>query len=80
MNKDCKYSKSPKVQRRLPRPGEQMSAKQTLIYACRRGRKLCLVFHSHPWELRYHTLTQGAMASFRIRVRAFDFRASRNLD
>lgn len=57
LNKDCKHSKSPKVQRRLPRPGEQMSAKQTLIYASGGGSKLCAAVHIGLGEARRRALS-----------------------
>lgn len=63
-NKDCEHSKSPEVRRRLPRPGEQMSAKQTLIYASGGGRKLCAAVHIGPCEARRLALPGEAVASF----------------
>lgn len=64
MNKDCKYSKSPKVQRRLPRPGEQMSAERTLIYGSRRGRNPGFVGHIDACEAGASALIGQATASF----------------
>lgn len=81
LNKDCKYSKSPEVQRRLPRAGKQMSVEQTLIYGSRRGRKPCFeVLHWYMWSKVFCSFRISNSFVHGIKIRDLHSRRSRILD